>query len=94
MAVERGARPRGRVGRSPAGRSPSSLKRPDIGPPPLLVARARPGERLEPGERLAAAVDQPGGLVAVLEEGLEGVFGEAARCGGAVVADALFIVSR
>ena len=36
-----------------------------------------PGERLKPRERLATPLDQPRGLVAVAQECLEGVFGEA-----------------
>ena len=57
------------AGRRPEGVEPQPA---DVGPPPLLVARAGPGERLKPGERLATALDQPGGLVALAQERLEG----------------------
>ena len=70
------------------------LEGPDVGSPPLLVAGGRPGEGLEPGEGLATSVDQPGRLVAALEERLEGVFGEAAHTGLGVVTRGLVMVSR
>ena len=50
------------AGRWPEGVEPQPA---DVGPPPLLIARTGPGKRLEPGERLATALDQPGGLVAL-----------------------------
>ncbi len=53
------------------------LQRADIGPTPLLFAGARPREGPEPPERLTAAVDEPCGFVAPLEEAMEGVLGEA-----------------
>src|SRR5437868_3551303 len=46
------------------GREGVELERPDVGAPPFLLTRAGPGERLKPGERLTAAVDQPGRFVA------------------------------
>ena len=73
--------PRRSVAPAAGGPKASSSKPADVGPPPLLVARARPGERLEPGERLATPLDQPGGLVALAQERLEGFLGEAAGRG-------------
>ena len=57
------------------------LERPDIGAPPLLIFRSRPGERLEEAERLPPALDEPGWLLASLEESVEGRLGETARRG-------------
>src|SRR5262249_55729671 len=63
------------------GRKRVELQRADVGPTPLLVAPAGPGERPEPRERLATPLDQPRRLVAPLEGAMEGVLGEAAGGG-------------
>ncbi len=53
------------------------LERPDVSPPPFLVACAGPGKRLKPRERLAPPLDQPRRLVSIAQKCLESLFGEA-----------------
>ena len=77
QVVEGGDGPDRRLSRSGRGEG-VELERANIRPPPLLFAGAGPGERLEPRERLAAALGQPRGLIAPLHEPVEGVLGEAA----------------
>ena len=57
--------------RAGGGAKASSLNAADVGPPPFLVARRRPGLRPEDLERLSAALAEPGRLVAAFQEALE-----------------------